>query len=411
MAQENEPEEDFAAALAAFEESRPQASAQARPKVGNKITGRIVSFSQDAAFVDLGIKSEGVIELAELTDEEGKVTAALGDTIEAMVSAIDSDTGSLILRVKPGQGAALREELRQAFENRLPVEGKVGAVNKGGVDVWVAGLRGFCPISQLERGFVEDASEFVGGKYLFRITRYEEDGRGRGPNIVLSRRSLLEEEARAKAEETRASLKEGAVVRGTVTSLASYGAFVDLGGLEGLLHVSEIDHARIAHPQEVLKVGQEVEVKILKIEAGEDPKTGRPRERFSLSRKALAADPWQEASKRFPAGTVTQGTVVRVDTFGAFVELAPGLDGLLHISELATEKRIDHPREVVELGQSLEVRIKSVETDRRRISLSLSSSEPDVNLGGETYQAQPQGGGGFGAMADFFKKAGKPSSK
>ncbi|MCH9647120.1 MAG: S1 RNA-binding domain-containing protein [Deltaproteobacteria bacterium] len=400
-------EEDFASALAAFEESRPQAGSKATPKVGEKITGRIVSFSPNAAFVDLGIKAEGIVELSELTDSEGNVTAALGDTIEAQVSAIDGETGSLKLRVRPGGGSAMADELRQAYENRLPVEGKVGAVNKGGVDVFVGTLRAFCPISQLERGFVEDATAFVGGKYLFRITRFEDDSRGRGPNIVVSRRALLEEEARAKAEETRAKLHEGAIVRGTVSSLAAYGAFVDLGGLEGLLHVSEIEHTRIEHPKEALAVGQMVEVKVLKIESGKDPKTGRDRDRISLSRKALATDPWEEAVQRFSVGTTTQGKVVRTEVFGAFVELAPGLDGLLHISELANERRLNHAREAVELGQSLEVTVRAVETDRRRISLALASSTPEYDLQGEAYQAQPSGGGGFGAMADFFKKAGK----
>ncbi|HXO20595.1 MAG TPA: S1 RNA-binding domain-containing protein, partial [Thermoanaerobaculia bacterium] len=332
MSENTTPEnQDFAAILAEFEEGKPAADASAGPKVGDKVSGKIVSIGPEAAFVDLGGKAEGMIELAQVSDAEGKLEVAVGDTVDATVTSLDPESGTLVLRRRVGRGAEVKSEIEQAHAAGIPVEGLVTAVVKGGVEVQVAGMRAFCPVSQLELRYVENPEKFVGQRLTFRITRYEEGGRGRRPNIVLSRRALLEEEAQAKAAETRARLAPGAIVKGTVTALTDYGAFVDLGGLEGMLHVSEIGYARTAHPKDVLTVGQELEVQVLKIEPGKDAKRG---ERISLSRKALERDPWQDAAARFPERSRVKGRVLRLESFGAFIEVAPGLEGLAHISEL-----------------------------------------------------------------------------
>ena len=402
---DQDPPQDFASLFAAYE--KEQASAQEKrgpertrrgPAPGDKVTGTIVGFGEESAFVDLGGKSEGVVPLHELTDRDGARTHQVGDTVEGLVVAIGDD--GIVLRLKggaAGPGPAAAAELAAAHAAGLPVEGTVQAVIKGGVEVTVAGLRAFCPISQLDDRFVQDAAAFVGQRLTFRISRFEE-GRGRGPNVVLSRRALLEEESRARAAEVLARLAPGQVLRGTVTSLASYGAFVDLGGVEGLLHVSELGHGRVAHPQEVLAEGQEVEVQVMKIEPareGKDP-------RISLSRRPLLADPWKETAAKLKPGSRHRGRVVRLQDFGAFVELAPGVDGLLHLSELSAGRAIRHPREAVRVGDSIDVAVISVEEERRRISLTLAASAPEATAADAP--AEPPG---FGALGDFFDRGKK----
>ena len=393
---------DFAAILAEFEQEKQEKSAEpaaapaAPPKVGDKVSGQIVSIGPEAAFVDLGGKAEGMIELSQVTDAEGKLTVAVGDTLEAKVSRIDPETGALVLRRRVGRGQEVPAEIVQAFQHGIPVEGLVTAAIKGGVEVQVSGLRAFCPLSQLELRYVENPERFVGQRLSWKITRYEEGGRGRRPNIVLSRRALLEEEAKAKAAETRARLVPGAILRGKVTALTDYGAFIDLGGLEGMLHVSEIGFARTAHPKDVLEVGQELDVQVLKVEP---PKDSKHNERISLSRKALERDPWKDAVERFPAGSRVQGRVMRLETFGAFIEVAPGLEGLAHISELGAGRRINHPREVLSLGQDVEVTVLGVDPEKRRISLSLE----DPAARAERAAQQPERGepsGDYGERSD-----------
>ena len=371
------PPQDFGKILDEFEKQAGVEGKREDPKVGDKVTGKVLSVTDDAVFVDLGAKSEGVIAAAELKDREGKMTVQVGDSLEATVAGTDAASGALVLRRKAGGGGRrmeIAEELKQAFTLGLPVEGMVTGFNKGGIEVKVAGLRGFCPLSQIDRHRVQDPATFVGQKLAFKVTQLEEGSAKRRPNVVLSRRALLEEEDRQREQEARSRLAVGAVVRGKVRSLTGYGAFVDLGGVDGMLHVSEIAHARLAHPSEVLKVGEELEVKILKIEPGKDDKHG---DRISLSRRALLDDPWRDASQRFGEGWAGQGRVVRAETYGAFVELAPGVDGLVHISQLSQlqgGKRLQHAREAVELGQDLEVRVLSVDEAKRRISLGVAGA-------------------------------------
>jgi small subunit ribosomal protein S1 len=426
----------FGEILAEFEHDAPKKKRDEQA-AGSKVSGKILSVGEEWVFVDVGGKSEGRIAAAELKDAEGNLTVKEGDTLEATITGTDPESGALLLKRKAGGKGKRTEvsaEIKGAFESGLPVDGVVTGLNKGGAEVQVYGMRAFCPLSQLDLRYVEDPQRFVGQKLQFKISRLEEGNRGgRGPNIVLSRRALLEDEQQTKASETREKLQVGATLTGKITSLTTYGAFVDLGGIEGMLHVSEIGHSRTAHPQDVFTVGQEVEVQVIKIEKGKDEK--RP-ERISLSRRALEKDPWRDAVSRFPEGTETTGKVARTETFGAFVELAPGLEGLVHISEIGGGRRLNHAREAVQPGQEVQVRVLGVDTARRRISLSMSAvgggggdrSERSDRGGGGGDRA-PRGdrdnrrddrreeyasagsstaaGSGFGSMADFFSRSKK----
>ncbi|MSP60959.1 MAG: S1 RNA-binding domain-containing protein [Myxococcales bacterium] len=387
--------------LAAYE-SENAAPQRKRPKPGDAVSGRIVSIGQESVFVDLGGKSEGSLSVLEVRDPEtGKLTVAVGDTIEATV--VESEDGGLVLRRKLGRGKQAHRELAQAFEHGIPVEGLVGAVNRGGVEVTIAGARAFCPISQLDLRHTEDATPFVGQRLSFRITRFEEDDRGR-TNIVVSRRSLLEEEARGRAEVTRARLHVGAVMAGIVTTLKDYGAFIDLGGLEGMLHVSEIGFARVGKPSEVLSVGQGVQVQILKIEKSGDPK--RP-EKIALSLKSLEKDPWDEIVAGFPEGSRRRGKVMRIEQFGAFIELAPGIEGLAHISELGGGKQVKHARQVVKVGEAVEVTVLGVDRDKRRISLALAAAAEEGDSDGDAPPIASPPTTGFGTFGDLLRKGKK----
>ena len=394
----NPPEEDFAALLAEYDQPGPR-----KLNPGDMVEGTIVSIGAESVFVALGGKSEGVLELDQVTDADGNVTVSVGDTLEARVVDSGSKTGTILLRRTVGKGPQATEELLQAHEHGIPVEGLVTATNKGGFEVTIAGVRAFCPVSQIDTRFVENPEEHVGARYQFRITKLEA-GRGKGRvDIVVSRRALLEEEAAAAAEETRAKLHEGAVLSGVVTSIKPYGAFVDIGGLEGMIHISELGHARVGDPSEVVAPGQRVEVKVLRIEA---PSGDKKREKIALSLKALESDPWDDATRRLAEGTSLRGVVVRTQPFGAFVEIAPGVEGLIHISELGAGRRINHPREVVREGQEVEVRVLSIEPQKRRISLSMAPAD-DGGVSAEdmapVVAAQPKAS--FGTLGDLLSKS------
>jgi small subunit ribosomal protein S1 len=404
--------QNFAQALAEFEQQGGEKRED--PPVGAKVTGKISSIGDETAFVDLGTKSEALIETAQLKDAEGNLTVNVGDSIDATVTSTDPATGSLQLRKRAAGGGSsgggggknpeATAEIKMSWQHGIPVDGVVSGINKGGAEVQVRGLRAFCPLSQLDLRYVEDPAQFVGQRLAFRVTQFEE-GRTR-PNIVLSRRAILEEDQQQKASEARSRIAVGSVVTGKVTSLATYGAFVDLGGIEGMLHVSEIGYTRLAHPKEALSVGQEIEVQVIKIEKGKDEK--KP-ERISLSRRSLEKDPWRDAASRFTEGTETPGRVMRLESFGAFVEITPGLEGLLHISEIGGGKRLNHSREALQAGQEIRVRVLNVDAGKRRISLGMAGEQRDdreeaaTSSAGAAAKLAPQSG--FGSMADFFKNA------
>ncbi len=386
---------DFAALLAEFDQTH-QGTADKAAKPGDQVKGRVVAITEEQVFIDLGGKAEGVMDAASLRDAEGQLSVTVGDEVTATVAGVEED-GSLRLGNQQSRHLHGAAELEQAWRQQVPVQGRVTGVIKGGVEVQVAGQRAFCPASQIDIRFVEDLNEFVGQHLDFRITKFEG---GRHLNLVVSRRMVLEEEQRARAEALRANLKEGAVLSGTVTSLQDYGAFVDLGGLEGMIHISELAFHRVKHPSEILSVGQPLEVSVLRIDQTDNPK--RP-EKIALSIRALARDPWSEAAQKYPVGTRVQGRVTRLQPFGAFVELAPGIEGLIHVSELGTGKRVTHPQEVLGPGQAIEASVLAVDLEKRRISLTLdeakaAEAKPDLEAMATAAKPAESGMGSFGAL-------------
>ncbi len=341
--------EDFAT-LFAREAARPVL------EVGQVVKGRVIQISAESVFVDVGGKGEAWIERAELTDDEGKLKVAIGDAVEATVVS----TGDEIrLSHKLRQGAQARQALAVAAQTGIPVEGKVAAVIKGGYEVTVGGLRGFCPFSQMDLRRVETAEEYVGRVLEFRVTTFSENGR----NLVLSRRRLLEERAAEMAEETRKKILPGAVLTGTVASLADFGAFVDLGGVQGLVPLSELSHSRASRPADLLRVGDAVTVKVLRI----DQEKGR----ISLSLKALEGDPWTAVAGKLRERQIVRGRAVRSTEFGVFVELLPGVDGLLHITEIPRSRQ-GALREAAGAGAEITVLIIAIDREKRRIALALA---------------------------------------
>jgi small subunit ribosomal protein S1 len=392
-----ENEEDFAALLAEYEQKSPTGRG---PQVGDVVQAPIISIGEDSVFVELGAKSEGMLDIDQVTDRDGALTVKVGDVVEATVVEVGGKSGVVVLRRTLGRGPDAAEDLRQAFEHQMPVEGVITEVNKGGVEVQVAGVRCFCPISQLDSRYVEDSSVYIGERHQFRITKFEG---GRRPNIVLSRKALLLEEAAKQAEKLRERLEVGLILRGTVTTIKPYGAFVDIGGLEGMLHISELGYGRVNHPNEVLKEGQTVEVQIIKIEQTADK---RQPERIGLSLKHLETDPWDEATRQLTEGSRIQGTVTKLKPFGAFVEVLPGVEGLVHISELASERHINHPKEVVSPGDKVEVTVLEVDPTKKRISLSMKAHK-DAEARAHVAAYKPEHSGSLGTFGDLLAKSMK----
>ncbi len=326
-------------------------------RVGDTVKGKVVRVGEAQSFIDFGGRSEGSIETSELKNEAGELQYKEGDDIEATVLKSD-DTVALTLG--KAQEAMDLSFVDAASESGALLEGTVKEVNKGGLVIDINGLRGFCPVAQIDLGYVSDPSTYVGKSLPFKIIQWEKEK----TNLVVSRRAVLEEERKELGARTRAGLKVGNVMPGKVRRLAPFGAFIDLGGVEGLAHISELSLSRVANASDVVSEGDSVEVKIIKVED-----LGGPKERISLSMKALAADPWRTASERFSEGATLTGTVVRLTDFGAFVELTPGIDGLVHVSELSHEP-VAHPRDAVKAGESIEVKVLRVDLDKKRISLS-----------------------------------------
>lgn len=325
---------------------------------GQKIKAVVVDVSQDSIFLDVGGKSEGFVDRKELEDETGDVTVETGDILE--VYFLSSARNEMLFTTKIGGGSTSRAHLEDAYRNGIPLEGFIKKEIKGGFEVTVAGnVRTFCPFSQMDIKRISDPEDYVDQHMLFKITEYKENGR----NIILSRRIILEEEREEKREVLKETLQEGMTVKGIITSIQKFGAFVDIDGIEGLIPISEIGWSRIEDIQEILTEGQDVEVVIMKLDW--------ENERFSFSLKQALPDPWQNISQRLPVGSSHSGTVERLTKFGAFVNLAEGIDGLIHISKLGGGRRINHPKEVLDEGQTVEVKIEDIDAEQKRLSLAL----------------------------------------
>ncbi|MBU1345162.1 MAG: 30S ribosomal protein S1 [Proteobacteria bacterium] len=334
---------------------------------GDMVEGQIISIGSTSVYIDTGTKSDGVVSKAELVDENGDLPFKAGDKIKLYVVSL---TESEIILSKALSGAGKATLLNEASRNRTPVEGKVTGVIKGGFSVDIMGKIAFCPVSQIDVKYVENQEDYVGQTLHFLITRYEEGGR----NIVVSRRDLLNEEIQEKQKAFFEKVKEGDTVHGTVTRLMSYGAFIELmPGLEGMAHISELSWSRIEKPEEILQPGDVVAVKLLKIE----PSKGSDALKISLSMKQTSSNPWDSVESVFNTGDQLSGKVVRLTSFGAFVEIAPGVDGLVHISEMSHTKRVLRPDDVVQVGDRVQVVIKSIDMDSKRISLSIKDALGD----------------------------------
>ena len=347
--EDNEPTEDFAAMF--------EASAKAkRFEKGQTIEGTIVGISPEVAFVDVGGKGEATIEIAELKDHDGGLEVAVGDRIQATVV---STTGGLTLSRKLMRGAATQRQLEDAFQAGLPVEGKVEAEVKGGYEVRIAGQRAFCPFSQIDT-FRTEASAHIGRVYAFRIIEYKEGGR----NLVVSRRALLEEEQRASAADVRRSIVPGAVITGRVVSVREFGAFVDLGGgVQGLLHISEMGWSRVADASQVVRPGEEITVKVLRVDEAT--------QKIALGLKQLAEDPWSGVEAKYAIGQVHTGRVTRVADFGAFVELEPGVEGLAHASTFAPTGQSLGWSSSIAAGTTGSFEILSIDLAKKRMGVAL----------------------------------------
>jgi small subunit ribosomal protein S1 len=328
---------------------------------GDKVSAKVLKVGKDTIFVDLGGKSEGIADIQEFLDKKGNLTVKQGDWVEMRVASVRD--GIHLTKGMKVQGPDSLDILREAKENLIPIEGRVSSVVKGGFEIDLSGIRAFCPLGQIDLAFCEKPEEHVGARYPFRIMEIKEKGK----NIIVSRRALLQEEQEKKSKETLARLKPGLEWEGMVTKLTGFGAFVDIGGIEGMVHISEISHGRIIHPSEILKPGQPVRVKVMKIEAD---KEGRPK--ISLSIKSLEPDAW-EKGLGFEEGEIIRGKVSRLTDFGAFVEVAPGVDGLVHISEISYE-RLPHPSKLLKEGEMVDVLVMGIDREARRISLSIKEA-------------------------------------
>jgi small subunit ribosomal protein S1 len=362
--------DDSREGFAALFEAEPQEAPAtgSRPlALGDRCRAEVVQVGRDSVFVEVvdpppvGRRVQAYIEAQDLKGPDDTITIQMGEVIEANVIELDAQSGQVRLGWSMGRPQGL-EALAKAQQGGLPVEGTVTGVNKGGLEVELSGVRAFCPMSHADRGFVNDPQELIGRTLSFVVTEMAEGGR----RVVVSRRAVLEREAKEEAARTLARIATGSVVRGTVTSVREFGAFVDLGGVEGLVPTSELSHDRQVRAGDVLTPGDAVEVQVRDIREATG-RRGEPETRITLSLKAMAPDPWDDVQASAPEGRVVRGTVTRTTDFGAFVRIAPGLEGLLHVSELGG--KVTHPSAVLQAGQQLNVVVRAVDPNARRIAL------------------------------------------
>ena len=350
---------DFAAALANFDREQAAETAAAANLTTEEVvvTGTVVKITDKHVVIDIGLKSEGLIPLEQVLDHEGNPKFAAGDSVEVVVEREEPEGGYLVSYEK-----ALRhkiwDKLEKAANDKTPVKGMVVSRVKGGLTVDI-GIKAFLPGSQIEVRPVRNLEGYIGTEIEVRVIKLNKK---RG-NVVISRKEILEEEQNEKKTVTLATLEEGSVLTGTVKNLTDYGAFVDLGGLDGLLHITDMSWGRLTHPRDLVNVGDEIQVKVLKFD--------KEKQRVSLGFKQLTPDPWLDASERYPIGAQVRGRVLSVTDYGAFVELEQGIEGLVHVSEMTWSKRMKHPSKMVKPGDEVETIILSVNPTDRRISLGM----------------------------------------
>ncbi|BCS96505.1 30S ribosomal protein S1 [Desulfoluna limicola] len=355
-------EESFEALLEAYGDGLGE-----ELKSGDKVDAKVISIGESSVYVSTGTKSDGVVDRMELTNEDGELTVAVDDTLTLyVVSANESE----VVLSKQMSGAGSEEMLFDAFTNGTPVEGKVNEQIKGGFSVTLMGKRAFCPVSQIDTAFVENGEDYLGKSFTFLVTRIE----GNGKNIVISRRKILEAELAEVRATFLETLSEGDTVEAKVIKLMPYGAFMELhAGVEGMAHISELSWSRVQSCEEAVKVGDVLPVKVLKVETIE----GKNALRIALSVKQASQDPWELAGDTIRVGEQFSGKVVRIAPFGAFVEVAPGTEGLVHVSEMSYTKRILKPEDAVSEGETVQVVVKAIDLEKKRLSLSIRDAHGD----------------------------------
>ncbi len=354
---------------------------------GKKIEATILQIGSDWSFLDVGQKGEGVLASAELLNGDGEHQYVVGDKIAAYF--LSRSGGELRFTTKIGGGGTGTEQLETAYQSGIPIDGTIEKEIKGGFEVKLAGnARAFCPFSQTGLRLAEPA-DLIGQSLPFKISQFSERGR----NIVVSHRAILDEEREQLRVGLRETLKEGMVVKGTVTNIRDFGAFVDIGGIEGLLPISEISYARVEDVNDVLSLGQELEVAVKRIDWDNN--------KFSFSLRDTQADPWNKVGSIYQVGQQYPGKVSRLAQFGAFVTLEDGVDGLLHISKLGDGQRIRHPQDVVSVGQQLQIIVEKIDQAEKRISLALAGNTDDETE--TSYNDQPAATAGLGTLGDLLK--------
>jgi len=335
-------------------------------RVGDRIRGEIISIGTEAVFIDTGSKIDGVVDKEELLDDNLEMPYKEGDIIELYVA---SNRGNEIRLSRALSGAGGLHVIEEAYEKGVPVEGEVKSLCKGGFNVEILQKRAFCPVSQIDIKYVESPDDYVGDTYLFLVSQFEEEG----GNIVVSRREFLERESKKARSEFLRDIVVGSQLEGKVTKVMPYGAFVELfPGIEGMVHVSEISWSRVEKVEEVLKTGDSVTAEVIGIDEGKEP----GRMKIALSIRQVTGDPWNSVQDRFSIGAMVRGKVTRCEKFGVFVEIEPGIEGLVHISEMSY-KRIVKPEDIVETGASVDVMVKEIDTEKKRLSLSMKDAEGD----------------------------------
>jgi len=332
---------------------------------GEIISGTVVSVGKDYVMVDIGDKCEGQVPVDEFKDAEGEIKINPGDEIEVLVEKKQEDLGIIILSKSKAEKKRLWEQIDQAYREETPIEGKIVERVKGGYMVDIGGVRAFMPGSQADIRPIKNPDSLIGKSDRFQVLKFNR----KRVNVVVSRRAVLEKEWRRMRERTLSELEEGVVVKGKVKNITDYGAFIDIGGVDGLLHITDMSWRKITHPSEILSVGDEIEVKVLKFD--------REKERVSLGLKQLEPDPWENVDKKYPIGTIVQGKVVNITEYGAFIELEPGVEGLVHVSEMSWSKKRISPREIVKLGEIVEAKVLDIDLQNRKISLGMKQVMPN----------------------------------
>jgi small subunit ribosomal protein S1 len=336
-----------------------------RVQEGEVVKGRIVSITKDYVMVDIGYKSEGQIPIHEFTSPEGEVTAQVGEEVEALMESREDEEGALMLSKNKASKIKVWEEVSHAYHDDGEVEGTIVAKVKGGLSVDLGGIIAFLPGSQVDLAPMRHTDHLIGQSFPFKVLKFNRKRR----NVVLSRRVLLEK-AKNEAKTTLLStLEEGKILEGVVKNITDYGIFVDLGGLDGLLHITDLSYGRVRHPADLYKVGDTISVKVLSFDS--------ERERISLGLKQLTPDPWTMVEEKYPLASRVTGKVVSLTDYGAFVELEPGVEGLIHISEMSWTRKVRHPSQILSVHDVVEATVLEIEPQRKRISLSLKQVEPN----------------------------------